>query len=272
MFDDIQTGSKKGIQSVERAFQVLEALVASDRPLRPIEVAKAAGMTRNLAHAYLVSLQNVGAVFRDATGCFQLGEMAMHLGLAALSRMDFLAAARDVMSQLQREVDESVWLSVWSEHGPVVVAKVDGRRPSPFEIRIGTRVELTVSSTGKTFLAHLDPANWRDLVATERMEIGDLAPDDETLNGILEETRRNGIANRAAIVVSHSVILSQFASVAAPVFDQRGAIRAALTVIGQTGTFDVSPNGPNAAAVKAAAAHVSARLGYRPATKTQHDR
>lgn len=256
-------GGSGGIQSVERAFHVLDAFVVADRALRLTEIAKAAGITRHLAHAYVTSLVRVGAVVKDNSGAYRLGETVMHLGLAALARMDFLAISRDVMQQLQNEVDQSVWLSVWSEHGPVVVAKIDGRRPSPFEIRIGTRVELSVSSTGKTFLAHLDAAAWRDLVDLERRELGELAPGDEELERLLADVRRDGVATRPAIVVSRSVTLSQFSSVAAPVFDESGAVRAALTVIGQTGTFDVSADGHNAEAVRSAAARISGRLGYR---------
>ena len=55
------------------------------------------------------------------------------------------------------------------------------------------------------------------------------------------------------------------ASVAAPVFGHAGAIVAVIAALGPQGTFDVASDGRHAVAVKAAAARLSARLGFRGA-------
>jgi len=252
---------RQGIQSIERAFRILKVLVNASGPLRLAEIANAAGMSRTLAHAYLVSLQRVGAAAKDTSGSYQLGEGAIEMGLSAISKMDLFTIARDFMQRLLDQTGASIWLSVWSHDGPVVVAKVDGRDLAPFEIRIGTRVEVSVTATGCTFLAHLDPAVWKRLLKQERQALGSLAPDDRKLNIILQNIRQDNVASRHSLI-SHGHALPQFASVAAPVFDYSGTIKAVLTVIGPTRDFDISPAGLNARAVREVAASLSSRLGY----------
>jgi len=252
-----------GIQSVDKAFDVLQAIVASDGPMRLADIARATGLARNLAHAYLVSLRRVGAVVQDPeTARYELGETALQLGLAALSRLDFLTLARGVMKELREEIGESVWLSVWSDRGPVVVANIEGLHASPFGVRIGTVVNLTVTATGRTFLAYLDPATYRLLVKKERARLRSFAPHEVELNRIIADIRRLGVTVRPQAAPATSVVLGQFSALAAPVFDHIGTIKAALTVIGQGANFDLSVDGRNASAVKSAAARLSARLGF----------
>jgi DNA-binding IclR family transcriptional regulator len=262
MSDIKPTKPLPGIQSVDRTFEIMRALLSGGEALRLTDIARATGLARNHVHAYLVSLQRVGAVFQDPeTGRYDLGETALQLGLAALSRMDFLVTARRFMLDLQKEVGESVWLSVWSDRGPVVVAKVESATASPFEIRIGTLVSVTTTATGRTFLAHLDSALWKPLVTKERLRLPH-APTDAELDAFLKQAKRLGVTDRPEVVISRDVVLRQFASLASPVFDHTGSIKAVLTVIGQTGVFDASVVGANASAVKSAAVRLSARLGY----------
>ena len=251
-----------GIQSVDKTFDILRALISSGEALRLADIARATGLARNHAYAYLVSLQRVGAVTQDPeTSRYDLGDTTLQLGLAALSRLDFMVIARRFMEELAQEIGESVWLSVWNSRGPVVVAKIEGAHASPFEIRIGTLVDLTTTATGRTFLAHLDPQIWRSLVRKERQRIP-YAPSAEDLDSLLKQAKQLRVTDRPEVVISRDIILRQFASLASPVFDHTGSIKAVLTVIGRNGLFNVAVNGGNAAAVKAAAAKLSARLGY----------
>jgi DNA-binding IclR family transcriptional regulator len=261
---------KPGIQSVERAFGILRTLTAAGGSLRLADIAEQTGLTRNLAHAYLVSLQRVGAVVQDQeSGRYDLGSGAVEIGLAALSRMDLMAHARTVMKVLCSEVSESVWLSVWTPRGPVVVAKVDGAHVSPFEIRVGSIVDITVTATGLSFIAHIPRAQWLAIAKAERARMRAPVPDDATLSALLKDVRSRGIANRADIVVpQQNTVLHGFSALAAPIFDHTGTIKAVLTVIGLTSLFDVSLAGRNAKALRSAAHDLSSALGYRAAAAT----
>lgn len=256
---------KPGIRSVEKAFDVLAALEAAGRPMRLAEIVAATGMARNLVHAYLVSLQRVGAVIQETdTGRYDLGGTITQMGLSALARSDFLSIARGEMQSLSEMTGQSTWLSVWGERGPVIVAKVEGGYASPFEIRVGSTVDLTVTATGLTYIAHLPRSRWRHLLDQERERFGASVPDDQELDAWLRAIRSRGVASRSAIMVpQQNVMLPQFSALAAPVFDHSDNVKGVLTTIGASEAFDSSVTGADAERLKAAAERLSGRFGHR---------
>ena len=79
---------RRGIQSVEIGTQLLVALGAHVRPMGLQELGKAAGIAAGKAHPYLVSFVKVGFVVQDSTGRYELGPLALQLGLSKLQRLD----------------------------------------------------------------------------------------------------------------------------------------------------------------------------------------
>ena len=79
---------RRGIQSVELGSQLLVALGRHVAPMALRDLAKAAGMTAGKAHPYLVSFIKVGFVSQDTAGRYELGPLALQLGMAKLRRLD----------------------------------------------------------------------------------------------------------------------------------------------------------------------------------------
>ena len=76
-----------GIRSIEKGALILRCMRDAGGPLRLSDLARRAGMSRSMAHGYLVSLVRAGLVEQDRdTGRYDLGEDALQLGLAALTR------------------------------------------------------------------------------------------------------------------------------------------------------------------------------------------
>src|SRR5437762_330692 len=78
---------RRGIQSIEIGSQLLVALARHVSPMALRDVAKQAGMSAGKAHPYLVSFAKVGFVVQDAAGRYELGPLALQLGLAKLQRL-----------------------------------------------------------------------------------------------------------------------------------------------------------------------------------------
>ncbi len=245
-----------GIRSLEKGAGVLRHMRAAGGPLRLTEIARLAGMSRSMAHGYLVSLVRSGLVAQDPdSGRYDLGEDALQLGLAALTRVDFMKMGREALESLAAELGETVILSVWSDEGPVCVAKIDGKRPSLYEVRVGGVANLLVTSTGLAFLAHRPLGPCRELIDRARDRGLGAGLDDARLEAALERIRTAGLAT------TQPAMLPEASSIAAPVFGHGDEIRAALTVIGPTGALDVSPEGVIAAALLQTAGRLSRRLG-----------
>lgn len=256
--------TRAGIRSVARAFEVLNVLKSSQHPCRLADIARATKLTPNLAHAYLVTLQQIGFARQDRdTQRYSLGEAAINLGLAAIAKVDVLAIAPPVLRTLNEQIGYAAWVSVWSDRGPIVAMKSDGVHATPFEIRVGSIVDISVTANGRTFIAYLDPKMWRPLLTIERARLKKVSPNDKLLRQQLAQIREQGMCTNPQLILPDGRELVNFAAIAAPVFDYSGRICAVLTVAGGVGAFDDSLDGTVAKCLREQAAELSKALGAR---------
>lgn len=241
-------GESRAINSVVAGFALIRALERRHGLTSLKDLAAEADMAPSRAHAYLASFRAVGLVAQEQGGDrYRLGPYALTLGLAALARLDPAEAAREPMRGFVATTGEAIHLSVWSGTAPVIVSRLDGRRPTPLTIRIGFALPLDSSASGRLFLAFLPAA----LAALPKARATQLHP-------VLEGVRADGLASTDGLVQSGLAALS------APVFGADGTLRAALTALGPAGLLDVSKDGTVAAALQRAAHAASEALGWRP--------
>ncbi len=247
---------RQGVQSVETGIAVLKALSAAREPLTLKAVGEGSGLAAAKAHRYLVSLIRAGMVEQDPlSGRYRLGQGAVEVGLSAIAGLDVMEFAEPALAALRAELDETVLLAVWGNHGPVVVRWADLGRPVTTNIRTGSVMPLVTSGTGRTFAAFLPEAQTREMVAAELAR----NPDAATLwPARLAETRKHGMSR------VNGDLLPGVAALAAPVFDASGEIVAVMAVLGRQGEFDNNWTGPIARSLRAATERLSQRLGYRP--------
>lgn len=241
----------RSIQSVVIGFALIRALEQNGEPMHLKALAAAADMSPGQAHAYLASFRTVGLVRQAADGLYELGPYALALGLAALDRVDVRKAAMEPMRQFRDRCGESVHLSVWSGHGPVIVSRLDGTRGVSLSIKIGFALPLETSASGLIFAAFCSEAE--QLAAQSKGGRG-----REDLRRTLEEIRRLGLAT------SGGLVNVGFAAMSAPVFDHDGLLAAAMTALGPAPHLDTRPDGEVAAALREAATAASASMGSRP--------
>jgi DNA-binding IclR family transcriptional regulator len=252
---------RKGIQSIEVGYRLLDALLASERPMTLTALSLATGMAPSKCHVYLTSFIKVGLITqKEAGGLYDLGPSALRLGLAALARVDALQEARHAMYQLRDELRETVVLSVWGNRGPTIVYKEDGARWSPISVRVGTVLPV-LSATGLALLSGTNPEALNGLLADELASTPDdspwkLASVDE-VQALLAEVRRHGVSK------GRGNIFPGYSGICSPIYDHEGGVCAALMVMGEIPRFDRSSSGPNAVALREAAARASHRIGWK---------
>jgi DNA-binding IclR family transcriptional regulator len=256
--------AQRGIQSIEVGGALLAALADADGSLSLRTLAQRAGMTSAKAHPYLVSLGKLGLVEQDPpTGHYGLGPFALQLGLTSLQRLDPVRVAIALTHDLAADIAQTVALAVPGSHGPTIVYLRESTRPVHVNMRTGTVMSIGNTATGRVFAAHLPPAQVAALFARES---GDRAVVTAPARGrvsakalatMIAEVRKHGCARAVGSPVPG------INAVSAPVFDHSGALRLAITALGPSGTFDAAWNGEIACKVRAAAALVSQRLGYR---------
>lgn len=255
---------RRGIQSFEIGTQLLVAMARHVKPMALKDIAKAAGMSTGKAHPYLVSFLKVGFVSQDASGSYELGALALQLGLARLQRLDPVKEASPLIGPLAEQTEQSVALSVWGNLGPTIVRMEEPIQPLHVNLRTGTVMSIAHTATGRLFAAFLPPKVVEKLIAEDIKRQGGRAggPNQMTpaqVEEAITETRRRGLSRT---ISQPTPGISAFS---APVFDSAGHLVLGITVMGPDATFDSDWNGKVAKPLRECAAEVSRRLGYQEA-------
>ncbi|PKO88962.1 MAG: IclR family transcriptional regulator [Betaproteobacteria bacterium HGW-Betaproteobacteria-12] len=253
---------KHGVQSLEIGMGILRAMVNGQRSMMLKDIAAAADMPASKAHRYLVSLIRAGLVEQDPlTSRYDLGPFALNIGLVAIDRLDRIRLGLSAIAELRDQINETTALAVWGDGGPVIVRWERPRRPITVNVVTGTALDPLTSASGRVFTAWL-PKDTANRLIDRYFKAGKLAPDMQTradVDGVLARVRTDGYAS----VMGYHLIAGVEA-VAAPVFNFKNEISIAMLVVGVSGMFDMSPDGPVVGPLKAAAADLSRRLGHVP--------
>lgn len=150
------------VQSVDRAFVVLEALAADERPVGIAELVDLTGLPQGTVHRLLQSLHQRGYVRRDAARKYSLGTSAVRLADAAQRAM--VRSARPHLAELVAISGETANLAVLEGDEVVYLAQV----PSPHSLRmfaeVGRHVPAHTTAVGKVLLAAMPPERAMALV------------------------------------------------------------------------------------------------------------
>lgn len=254
--------AKAGIQSVEVAGEILRAILSSDGPQRLSEIAHAARMPAAKVHRYMVSLVRAGLCAQDSvSGLYDLGPMAMKIGLQGFGRFDALRAAAEALDIVAEQVGETAALVIWGEQGPRFVRMIEARHAQAGSVPATHICPMTWSATGLLFSAYEEPNRTRDLIARE-LEQNSLTNRERApktaaeLSEITTHIRKTGVATVA------NGGGSGIAGISAPVFDASGKLAMGLTVFGRSNRFDIELDSALVRHVCAAAANISELLGF----------
>jgi IclR family acetate operon transcriptional repressor len=158
------------VQSVERAFQLLEAL-AEARPegMTLSDLGRGLGVSKSTAYAILQTLLTGGFVADSGSGMsrrYRLGMALARLGDVVVSQIALRDVAMPAMRDLTALTGLTSRVAVLDEPYAVVIGRVDAPRGTePFAANLGKREHLHCSAVGKAMLAVLPETSVREIVA-----------------------------------------------------------------------------------------------------------
>ena len=221
------------VQSVERAFSILNTLGNFPQGAGAAELAEAVDLPRPTVIRLLNTMQDVGVVERpSATNKYQLGEGILALAAQVPFSRQVGMVARPFLQQLAQQVGETVYLSILDGHQTYYIEQINGNHHiQPIEW-VGARVPLHVVADGKLFLAHwptVDVARYgeRPLATFTPKTIDNL----ESLKENLAMVRERGYA------ITRDEFEEGLIAVAAPVFGEGGGVITAVTIGGPAYRF-----------------------------------
>jgi DNA-binding IclR family transcriptional regulator len=190
--------ARKGIKAVEVAAQILDRLARAPAPVALRELAAAGRMSPGKVHRYLASFLATGLACQDPeTRKYQLGPLALQIGLAALSSYQPLRDAIALQHKLRDHLDETMVLSVWGTHGPTIIDVAESSQPIIMTMRVGAVLPMLATATGLAFAAFL-PRHITKPVIRSALKAGEelnlFARDHAGVERLIAQVRAKGYA------------------------------------------------------------------------------
>jgi len=176
-----------------------------------------------------------------------------------IARLQAIRLATRAIADLSDELDETLGISVWGNHGPTVVRWEESSRPVSDNLRTGLVLPVLGSASGLAFAAWLPPELTAPFIDTELAATGVLGPDPE-LPGGLALIRSTGAVRLVAIDRFADLYGSAISAISVPVFGADGAMVLALGAIGAVDRLDTREDAPLMSGLRRCAASLSQRL------------
>lgn len=220
-------GNTDGIQSVDRAVDVLE-LLAQRRECGVTEVAAELGVHKSTASRLLAVLLDRGLVEQSAErGPFRLGLGLVRLAGQVSALRHTASTTRAILTGLSAQVGETANIAVLDGDQAVYLDQVTGTSGMSFRSWLGQRVPTHASSTGKALTAWLDAPKRAAARTTPLLRVtSHTITSVRELEAELERTRERGYS----LAVEELEV--GLVGIGAPVRNSRGEVVAAVAVSG----------------------------------------
>lgn len=249
------------LNSVRRAFEVLESVAHAPGELTVRELAEKMGMASSTVHRLLQSLENLEVLSKDpTTRRYRLGPAVLRIALLGTDEFDLRSVALPYMHRLHELAEESVGLNVRVGDSRVYIEQITSKHYLRAAAVIGEPYPLFSGAPGYVLLAFLPDEEIDEVL--DRVEIIPPTPrapaSKEAVWKELRKVRRDGYA--MAVGANNPGL----ANIAVPVWNDRNEVVAAVSVSGPTVRMDAGMIERIKPQLLEAAAGISRQLGHRP--------
>lgn len=150
-----EDGPSGGVQSISRAFHLLELITVAGGELTITELKERSGLPLPTIHRIIRTLASSGYVIQMPSRRYALGPRLIGLGETAARMLGTWARPR--LADLVDAVGETANMAVLDGDMAVYVAQAPSRHAMRMFTEVGRRVDLHCTGVGKALLAQLPP-------------------------------------------------------------------------------------------------------------------
>lgn len=248
-----------GVQSLERAFGLLEAIARARQGIGLAELSKKVGLHNSTTFHLVKTMVALGYIRQDRDKRYRIGRALFALAAGSLDEVELVSLAIPVLEDLTEATGESGHFAVRSGDSVVVIAKTSGSGAFQLTDRVGVMRPAHGTALGKVLLAALTPGQLDRFL--ENHELAALTPktitEPELLRQEIREVARTGVA------YDDGEFNAEVRCVAVPVHDFTGQVVGALGVSGPIWRLSIPVLQKQTELVRAAARRLSGRLGQQ---------
>ncbi|MEH0108661.1 IclR family transcriptional regulator [Tersicoccus sp. MR15.9] len=169
MTEEAKARAGTGVQSVERVFELLEAISGAGGEISLSDLAAVSGLPMPTIHRLLRTMVALGYVRQLPSRRYALGARLIQLGEMAGRQLG--SAARTELATLVDELGETANMAVLDGDMIVYVAQKPSPHPMRMFTEVGRRAHTHDTGVGKAILAQLTDAEVLRIVASAGMPV-----------------------------------------------------------------------------------------------------
>lgn len=255
-----ETRERGGIQSIERAFAILEQVARHRDGITLAELCKSVGLHSSTTFHLVRTMSQLGYASQDPDSKkYRIGRKIFALAVGALDENELANRASAALAQLTERTGEGSHFAIRSGDDIVIIAKTGGAGMFQLADRAGVVRPPHATALGKVLLAAMTGPQLERLL--ERRELVRYTPktivERDALMAEIEQVRRDGIA------FDDGELDAEVRCVAVPVRDFLGRVAGAIGVSGPMWRLPLQSLHEKSKLVRQSAAELSLELGYR---------
>lgn len=247
-----------GVQSIGRAFAILEEVARNRDGIGLAELSKKVGLHNSTTFHLVKTMVSLGYIrqLKDSKR-YRIGRPLFALAASALDEMEMVSLATPVLEDLSAATGESGHFAVRMGDTVTVIARTSGAGAFQLTDRVGVVRPAYCTALGKVMLAALRDDQLERYLA--RTELKPMTPKSVTdaamLRREIEEVRRAGLA------FDDGEFDTEMRCVAVPVRDFTGQVVGAIGISGPVWRLSLQALQGRAMVVQEAADRLSAEFG-----------
>ena len=256
--DDAEDRQRVGVQSLGRAFAILEEVARHREGIGLADLSKLVGLHNSTTFHLAKTMVSLGYIRQEKDSKrYRVGRPLFALAASALDEIEMVNVATPVLEDLSRETGESSHFAVRMGDSVVVIARTGG--PGAFQLtdRVGVVRPAHCTALGKVILAGLRPDQLERFL--ERV---DMKPStDKSITNVAQLLREIAEVRKTGIAYDDGEFNPEVRCVAVPVKDFTGQVVGALGISGPIWRMSNQALHSRAKVVQASADRLSAGFG-----------
>ena len=262
--DDAEERQRGGVQSLGRAFSILEEVARHREGIGLAELSKLVGLHNSTTFHLAKTLVTLGYMRQERDSKrYRVGRPLFALAASALDEIEMVNLATPILEDLSRETGESGHFAVRMGDSVVVIARTSGSGAFQLTDRVGVVRPAHCTALGKIILASLRPDQLKRFL--ERVELKPSTPKSITEPSVL--LREIAEIRRSAVAIDDGEFNAEVRCIAVPVYNFTGDVIGALGISGPIWRMSDQVLKSRAKLVQAAAQRLSAEFGASNAAK-----
>jgi DNA-binding IclR family transcriptional regulator len=249
------------VQSLERAFKILECLSEEPRGLKITRLAERVGLSKSTVHRLLATLMDLDYVLQDRESeKYKLGYKALYLSRNLISGMDIITIAKPFLEDLAKDVNETVHLCIEDKGEVLYIDKIESNQTIRMISQIGNRAPMYCTGVGKVLLSGMSEEQFN--IIAEKTDYIVHTPTTITNQKQLAEECK--LIRKQGFAIDNSEHEEEIRCIAAPIFDSEGKIVASFSIAGPSNRITKERiNNELKEKTRETSSAISKLLGYR---------